>query len=176
MFADLCGGPGGFTGRNSCFSFVVTRTLEYLLWRLHSSGRSGHGYGITLKASPGHEEVDWKIEQFRDNFTQIDGVDGTGNGHATSAMMLTRCQSPGDLYKEANIKEFGRVVLDDTKKIGVDLVVADGASDVAQFTCCLSLWWQGFDFLSKEEHQEHQAKRLLLCEMITMLTCLNQGK
>ncbi|KAI8384517.1 FtsJ-like methyltransferase-domain-containing protein [Radiomyces spectabilis] len=130
LFADICGGPGGFT--------------EYLLWRTSSGGGSAHGYGITLKSSD--DAANWHLEEMRRdiplNFTQIDGVDGTG-----------------DLYKEANIREFAAVVSNHTKKRGVDLVVADG----------------GFDFTGKEHMQEQLARKLILCEIITMLTCLKQG-
>ncbi|KAI9323816.1 hypothetical protein BX666DRAFT_1890683 [Dichotomocladium elegans] len=67
-FADVCGGPGGFT--------------EYLLWRVHSWGGSACGYGITLKAGPHEDEVNWHTEKFRPdvplNFVPIAGEDGTG--------------------------------------------------------------------------------------------------
>lgn len=40
------------------------------------------GYGITLKAPPEHDEVNWHTEKFRRdapaNFVAIDGIDGTG--------------------------------------------------------------------------------------------------
>ncbi|KAI9490189.1 FtsJ-like methyltransferase-domain-containing protein [Zychaea mexicana] len=130
-FADICGGPGGFS--------------EYLLWRVHSWGGTAHGYGITIKSQT-HEEVNWHTEKFRKdiplNFTPVEGADGTGN-----------------LYKEANILAFGGTVRQHTQGQGVDLAVADG----------------GFDFTGQEQHQEHSARRLLLCEIITMLTCLRQG-
>lgn len=35
---------------------------------------------------------------------------------------------------------------------------------------------QGFDFTGREMHQEQLARRLILCEIITMLTCLRRGK
>lgn len=129
-FADICGGPGGFS--------------EYLLWRVHSWGESAHGFGITLKGS---EEMNWHTEKFRPDIprhslTQIDGADGTG-----------------DLYKLDNIKQFESIVLKETRAKGVDLAVADG----------------GFDFSGNEAQQELSAQRLLLCEIVTMLTCLKQG-
>ncbi|KAI7876725.1 FtsJ-domain-containing protein [Lichtheimia hyalospora FSU 10163] len=131
-FADLCGGPGGFT--------------EYLLWRIHSWGSSAYGYGITLKASPQEDQLNWQTDKFHPdvplNFTKVDGVDGTG-----------------DLYQVPNIREFGAIVQQYTRDRGVDLVVADG----------------GFDFTGREMHQEQLARRLILCEIITMLTCLRQG-
>lgn len=129
-FADICGGPGGFS--------------EYLLWRVHSWGESAHGFGITLKGS---EEMNWHTEKFRPDIprhslTQIDGADGTG-----------------DLYKLDNIKQFETTVLKETRDKGVDLAVADG----------------GFDFSGNEAQQELSAQRLLLCEIVTILTCLKQG-
>ncbi|KAK4521790.1 asparagine-linked glycosylation protein [Mucor velutinosus] len=129
-FADICGGPGGFS--------------EYLLWRVHSWGESAHGFGITLKGS---EEVNWHTEKFRPDIprhslTEINGADGTG-----------------DLYKIDNIKQFEAAVLKETRDQGVDLAVADG----------------GFDFTGHEAYQELSAQRLLLCEVVTMLTCLKQG-
>ncbi|OAD78340.1 hypothetical protein PHYBLDRAFT_185181 [Phycomyces blakesleeanus NRRL 1555(-)] len=132
VFADLCGGPGGFT--------------EYLLWRVCSGGGNAHGYGITLKMPDETDELNWQTGKFRSdaplNFTIIDGPDGSGN-----------------LYHEANILGFGSKIMSETSNQGVDLVVADG----------------GFDFTGKEEHQENYAQRLLLCEAITMLTCLKKG-
>ncbi|CAO0794343.1 unnamed protein product [Mucor circinelloides] len=129
-FADICGGPGGFS--------------EYLLWRVHSWGESAHGFGITLKAS---NEVNWHTEKFRPDIprhslTEINGADGTG-----------------DLYKIDNIKQFEATILKETRDKGVDLAVADG----------------GFDFTGNEAHQELSAQRLLLCEIVTMLTCLKRG-
>ncbi|KAI9277253.1 FtsJ-like methyltransferase-domain-containing protein [Phascolomyces articulosus] len=130
-FADICGGPGGFS--------------EYLLWRVHSWGGTAKGYGITIK-SRDHDEVNWHAEKFRknisNNLTIIDGPDGTG-----------------DLYEEANIRGFGDTVRQHTDQQGVDLAVADG----------------GFDFKGQEQQQEYVTRRLLLCEIITMLTCLKQG-
>ncbi|KAI8139661.1 FtsJ-like methyltransferase-domain-containing protein [Fennellomyces sp. T-0311] len=127
IFADICGGPGGFT--------------EYLLWRVHGWGGTAQGYGITLKSTD--DAVNWRIDEFHPpNFVAIDGPDGTG-----------------DIYKEANIRAFGETVQQRTQGCGVDLAVADG----------------GFDFTGHEQHQEHETRRLRLCEVITMLTCLKQG-
>ncbi|ORX48509.1 S-adenosyl-L-methionine-dependent methyltransferase [Hesseltinella vesiculosa] len=58
-FADLCGGPGGFT--------------EYLFWRMEQDSQMGYGYGITLKGAE-----DWQIGD-PSHFTQIGGMGGSGN-------------------------------------------------------------------------------------------------
>lgn len=72
---------------------------------------------------------------------------------------LTQLDGDGDLYKEENIRKFESLIQKETKEQGVDLAVADG----------------GFDFSGNEEQQEVLAQRLLLCEVITMLTSLKQG-
>ncbi|KAI9308536.1 FtsJ-like methyltransferase-domain-containing protein [Cunninghamella echinulata] len=124
LFADICGGPGGFT--------------EYLTWKIHQKNSTSRGYGITLRSSSNPQDH-WHLENFSSdipvNFTQIDGYDGTG-----------------DICIKNNILEFDAVISNNTKKRGVDLVVADG----------------GFESLKKHQH-------LLLCEIITMLTCLRLG-
>lgn len=99
-FADICGGPGGFS--------------EYLLWRADSAtneegkhSRCVHGYGITLMEAANN--CDWRLpSEFRDLFTICYGKDGTGN-----------------LYSLANIRCF-RDVVRAHHPSGVDLVVADG--------------------------------------------------
>ncbi|CAI2164419.1 11579_t:CDS:10 [Funneliformis geosporum] len=99
-FADICGGPGGFT--------------EYLLWRKLSWGEQVSGWGITL-----NNAQNFDINRFyhetnpRKYFNPCYGVDDTG-----------------DLYKEDNIKDFERTIKDGTRGIGVDLVTADGGFDV----------------------------------------------
>ncbi|GBB83865.1 hypothetical protein RclHR1_10520003 [Rhizophagus clarus] len=100
-FADLCGGPGGFT--------------EYLLWRKHSWWREKVlGWGITLKSGQ-----DFEFNRFHREtmpikcFKPYYGADGTG-----------------DLYKEENIIDFARIIKAGTKGDGVDLVTADGGFDV----------------------------------------------
>ncbi|CAO3672917.1 unnamed protein product [Umbelopsis ramanniana] len=96
-FADLCGGPGGFS--------------EYLLWRAHTSGQQVHGYGITLK---GEADKEWRIDRFhpdanvKESFTVIDGQDHTG-----------------DICNPENIEAFAAEVRQESPP-GVDLVVADG--------------------------------------------------
>lgn len=49
---------------------------------MHSWGGSAYGYGITLKASPHEDQLNWHTDKFRPdvplNFTKVDGVDGTG--------------------------------------------------------------------------------------------------
>ncbi|KAL3666060.1 hypothetical protein V7S43_008851 [Phytophthora oleae] len=79
-FADICGGPGGFS--------------EYLLWRTGNvyDAQRVRGYGITLKGATNN--CDWRLSSdFRDLFTVCYGQDGTGN-----------------LYSIANIRSFSDVV------------------------------------------------------------------
>ncbi|RUS31467.1 FtsJ-like methyltransferase-domain-containing protein, partial [Jimgerdemannia flammicorona] len=111
MFADLCGGPGGFS--------------EYLLWRTHTYGAASRGFGITLAG--GAPDKEWAVGQFVKEadaqacFTVVEGVDGSGN-----------------LYHEPNMREFARVVLDATHGRGVDLIVADGVHAPCFVCRCLS--------------------------------------
>ncbi|CEG49580.1 FtsJ-like RNA methyltransferase [Plasmopara halstedii] len=63
-FADICGGPGGFS--------------EYLLWKMDQIAIEGHGYGITLKDAA--NDCDWRLPtRFRKSMTICYGEDGTGN-------------------------------------------------------------------------------------------------
>ncbi|CAG8597958.1 13123_t:CDS:10, partial [Funneliformis caledonium] len=100
LFADLCGGPGGFT--------------EYLLSRKQSWGEKVFGWGITLKNLQDFDFSRFHHETMPDSyFKPCYGVDGTG-----------------DLYKEENIRDFAKVVKKGTQEGGVDLVTADGGFDV----------------------------------------------
>ncbi|CAH0480405.1 unnamed protein product [Peronospora belbahrii] len=99
-FADICGGPGGFS--------------EYLLWRANCATKGNgdldqciHGYGITLKEAA--NKCDWRLPSTSRNlFTICYGEDGTGN-----------------LCTLANIHRF-RDVVRVRHPSGVDLVLADG--------------------------------------------------
>ncbi|KAL1916538.1 uncharacterized protein VTP21DRAFT_5729 [Calcarisporiella thermophila] len=130
-FADLCGGPGGFS--------------EYVLWRKRTSGEAVKGWGISLKTGKGE---DWALDKFHpdtdveNSFSVCDGVDGSG-----------------DLLKEQNIREFARLIDQATDGNGVDLVTADG----------------GLCFEGKEQDQEWLMRRLLLCQIISMLLILRRG-
>ncbi|CAG8510124.1 7200_t:CDS:10, partial [Ambispora gerdemannii] len=123
-FADICGGPGGFS--------------EYILWRKHV-----YGWGITLVG-----DKDFVPESFYpdsgvdDCYEIIYGADGSG-----------------DICKEENIREFGRIILDKTMGAGVDLVVADG----------------GINFRGLEQDQEIRMRKLILCQVITMFLALQQN-
>ncbi|KAG3189587.1 hypothetical protein PC128_g11693 [Phytophthora cactorum] len=82
-FADICGGPGGFS--------------EYLLWRTGQT-RDVHGYGITLKGATNN--CDWRLpSNFRDMFTICYGEDGTGNLYSLANIHnfrdVVRGQHPG---------------------------------------------------------------------------------
>lgn len=108
-FADICGGPGGFS--------------EFLLWRANGGmsgegkhAQRGHGYGITLKGAANN--CDWRLpSKLRDLFKICYGEDGTGN-----------------LYSIANIHSF-RDVVRGRHPSGVDLVVADGGFLDARSQC-----------------------------------------
>lgn len=95
-FADVCGGPGGFS--------------EYLLWKhtLQTEQRTRvRGYGISLK----DEICDWKLPVLHDTNAVFEisyGADGTG-----------------DLYAMENIHHF-RDLVRSNHADGVDLVVSDG--------------------------------------------------
>ncbi|CAI2185435.1 14363_t:CDS:10, partial [Funneliformis geosporum] len=100
LFADLCGGPGGFT--------------EYLLSRKQSWGEKVFGWGITLKNSQDFDFNRFHHETMPEShFKPCYGIDDTG-----------------DLYKEENIRDFAKVVKKETQEGGVDLVTADGGFDV----------------------------------------------
>lgn len=68
---------------------------------------------MTLQSAATKHQYHWHLENIPShitvNFTQVDGIDGTG-----------------DLYQKSNILEFDAVISNNTKKRGVDLVVADG--------------------------------------------------
>lgn len=98
-FADVCGGPGGFS--------------EYLLWRgvsvqVAAPQNQVRGYGISLK----DEVCDWKLgacTTTQASFKISYGADGTGN-----------------LYELSNIRHFRDNVVLKNHPLGVHLVVADG--------------------------------------------------
>ncbi|KAI8064515.1 FtsJ-like methyltransferase-domain-containing protein [Gongronella butleri] len=61
FFADLCGGPGGFS--------------EYVLWRTQQRAISTHGFGVTLRAAH-----DWRLPSaMQSAFTRIYGPDDNGD-------------------------------------------------------------------------------------------------
>eukprot|EP01112_Ceratiomyxa_fruticulosa_P014074 TRINITY_DN4007_c0_g1_i1.p1 TRINITY_DN4007_c0_g1~~TRINITY_DN4007_c0_g1_i1.p1 ORF type:complete len:793 (+),score=204.64 TRINITY_DN4007_c0_g1_i1:106-2379(+) len=104
-FADVCGGPGGFT--------------EYILWRKmgggikEGSGNGAIGWGITLTGID-----DWKLDKFNDdaptiNFNRCYGQDTTGN-----------------ILNPQNILNFSEVINRATQNAGVGLVLADAGISV----------------------------------------------
>lgn len=98
---------------------------------------------MTLKGND-----DWKFHRFNyksnvsGRFEAIYGVDDTGN-----------------VYKEENLKEFQKKVLDGTKGKGVQLYTADG----------------GFCVDGNENYQEVEVKRLVLNQFLCMLCVLAKG-
>ena len=89
VYADLCGGPGGFT--------------EYLQWKTRESRMACKGFGITLKGNQDFDMYSFKaIKASSMDFKTHYGVDGTGN-----------------LYNIENSKSFAGLVLKDTGNTGV---------------------------------------------------------
>eukprot|EP00494_Astrolonche_serrata_P030122 UN30389 len=102
FFADVCGGPGGFS--------------EYLL---HMHNWMARGFGITLGCNITCDE-DWQLKHFHkaapyDTFTVHYGKDKTG-----------------DITKTDNIKDFFKTVDNGTAHRGVDLVMADGGINASK--------------------------------------------
>lgn len=95
-FADICGGPGGFT--------------EYLFWRCSRLEKKIRGWGnnylklgITLKGVQ-----DYQINETKEVFNALYGKDGTG-----------------DIYSLDNIRTFSETVLAESES-GITLCVCDG--------------------------------------------------
>ncbi|KAI9591270.1 FtsJ-like methyltransferase-domain-containing protein [Syncephalis fuscata] len=107
-FADLGGGPGGFS--------------EYMLWRRHTWGEEAKGWAITLSAASGAgEEKDFNLDQFH------------ADALARQNLTIIYGKSPndtGDLCNQQISDHFANVVFNETNQQGVDIVVADGAFDV----------------------------------------------
>lgn len=91
---------------------------------------------------------DWKFDRFNresdvtGRFSACYGVDGTGN-----------------VYKEENLRDFQRIVLEGTDGKGVNLFTADG----------------GFCVDGNENYQEVEVKRLVLNQFLCMLCVLGRG-
>ncbi|KAJ3284245.1 FtsJ methyltransferase domain-containing protein 2 [Borealophlyctis nickersoniae] len=66
----------------------------------------------------------------------------------------------GNIYNSANIRHFAELVKRETGGDGVDLVGADG----------------GFSISGDEIHQEEQSKQIMLCQVLTALLTLRNGK
>lgn len=109
-FADICGGPGGFS--------------EYLLWRTATFAQV-HGYGISLR----DEGCDWKLPaippppSLKDPTTDIT-TSPPGAPHVSFEISYG-ADGTGDVYALANVHHFRDLVLQH-HPLGVDLVVADG--------------------------------------------------
>ncbi|KAG1146664.1 hypothetical protein G6F37_004691 [Rhizopus arrhizus] len=118
---------------------------EYLIWRIYSWGQTCQGYGITLKMPKEKDEMNWHVEKFREDIPK------------DRLTIIHGQDSTGDVYKLENIKQVESIIKQEAE--GVDLAVADG----------------GFDFSGQEGQQEKVAQKLLLCEVITMLSTLKKG-
>lgn len=106
-FADLCGGPGGFS--------------EYLLYKYPNSS----GIGMTLKSSK--PELDWKIYNFRSEIKRERLITTYGDNYISGSDNNVLNEADGNILNIINIKSFIRQVTKSNPD-GVKLVVADGAS------------------------------------------------
>jgi 23S rRNA U2552 (ribose-2'-O)-methylase RlmE/FtsJ len=137
-FADICGAPGGFT--------------EVMLGKTYSDGSSPRGVGISLVAG----DCKWSFRKFNRvsadrlcNFKVLDWKAGQQDGFQKSDFRH------GDITDERVILGFVR----ETRKMfpdGVDLVTADGGSDVSD----------------DPNLQEHRERLLKTCEIAAGLSVL----
>ena len=65
VFADMCGGPGGFT--------------EFLFWKRNLSGKKSLGFGLTLKGNQDYKLESMLLADIADSFEPHYGADGSGN-------------------------------------------------------------------------------------------------
>ncbi|XP_065052037.1 cap-specific mRNA (nucleoside-2'-O-)-methyltransferase 1-like isoform X2 [Rhopilema esculentum] len=128
-FADICAGPGGFS--------------EYVLWKKKWHAK---GFGLTLKADGAN---DFKLNDFLagcpvtfEPYYGVGGYDGDG-----------------DIFREDNLIEFRKFVLENTNNLGVHFVMADG----------------GFSVEGQENIQEILSKQLYLCQFLCALSIIRPG-
>merc|ERR1719445_1935025 len=111
---------------------------EYVLWRKRWKAK---GFGFTIKG-----KNDFKLEDFYagtpESFEPHYGEGGR--------------DGDGDVFKEANIKEFTNFVLQNTDGLGVHFMMADG----------------GFSVEGQENIQEILSKQLYLCQFLVALSIL----
>lgn len=113
---------------------------EYVLWKRKWLA---HGFGMTLKSG-----TDWKLEDFLVAPTETFEIH---YGHPSN--------DDGDIYKEANLKEFNQHIMRRTNGRGVNFVMADG----------------GFSVEGTELFQEVLSKRLYLCQFLCGLNNTKTG-
>ena len=128
-FADICAGPGGFS--------------EYVLWRRKWRAK---GFGFTLRAEGAN---DFKLEDFKAGSPETFDCHYGVNGY----------NGDGDIFREDNLREFRKYVLENTDGEGVHFVMADG----------------GFSVEGQENIQEILSKQLYLCQFICALSILRKG-
>ena len=164
-FADVCAGPGGFS--------------EYVLWRKRWKAK---GFGFTIKG-----KNDFKLEDFyagtRRSFIIFSST------YLLSLILLFLAESfephygeggrdgDGDVFKEANIKEFTKFVLQNTEgkgKFKLDFGL--------QFLCEIDLSGVhfmmadgGFSVEGQENIQEILSKQLYLCQCLVALSIVRTG-
>jgi len=129
-FADICAGPGGFS--------------EYILWRKKWLSK---GFGLTLRVA--EKASDFKLNAFLagspETFEPHYGV----GGH----------RGDGDIFREDNLTEFRKFVVENSDGKGVHFVMADG----------------GFSVEGQENIQEILSKQLYLCQFLCALSILRPG-
>jgi len=106
-FADLCGGPGGFS--------------EYILYKYPNSS----GLGMTLKTE--NSVLDWNIVNFRQEIKRNRLVITYGDNYISGPNDNVLNEADGNIMNIYNIKSFTKQILK-TNPDGVKLVVADGAA------------------------------------------------
>jgi len=106
-FADLCGGPGGFS--------------EYLLFTYPNSS----GLGMTLKSTK--PELDWKIFNFRTEIKKERLVTTYGDNYISGSDDNVLNEADGNILNLVNIKSFIKQITKSNPE-GLKLVVADGAA------------------------------------------------
>ncbi|KAL0215275.1 hypothetical protein P9112_007459 [Eukaryota sp. TZLM1-RC] len=146
LFADLCAAPGGFS--------------EYIIWR---TGGRARGYGFSLA----HDRDTWRIHDFNtvayeraENGKHLQILFGNDKYIKSGDRVHFDQIEPkgsGDITNTKNVERFAFIVVNRSR--GVDVVVADGGSDVSD-------WWN---------LQELLMKQLVLGQIVSMFRILRHG-
>ncbi|KAL0231797.1 hypothetical protein GEMRC1_011201 [Eukaryota sp. GEM-RC1] len=145
FFADLCAAPGGFS--------------EYILWKC---GGRARGYGFSLK----HDRDQWRIKDFNviartraetRALQLLYGKDEVMKADRVEYLHRIKERGSGDITNADNINHFTGLIV--KRSNGVDVVVADGGSDVSD----------GWNL------QEMLMKGLVLGQILSMFKILRNG-